>query len=49
MNKPLDFEQELERRKKNQRLANAIFAVDGLKTYNTPRKLDQKIVVNKIE
>ena len=32
MNKPLDFEQELERRKKNQRLANAIFAVDGLKT-----------------
>lgn len=26
------FEQELERRKKNQRLANAIFAVDGLKT-----------------
>lgn len=32
MNKPKDSEQELERRKKNQRIANAIFAVDGLKT-----------------
>ena len=31
MSKPLDFEQELERRKKNQRLANAMFAVDNLR------------------